>query len=250
MVTALVLDRTIGWVREKGPLGAACHAVRVARNLAAQFSAANREDARRKAVEEHDFDRSRGVQTAGIRRLSGLSLIGDRAEARQYATMSAQAFRRMLAAVESLEFPVDTSTFIDLGCGKGKVLLLAAEAPFARVVGVEFARELADMARANLAADRLADARRCPSVEVVWGDAAEYAFPGGPILIFMYNPFGATVMTRVLSNLKKLSIGREQRPILLLYVNPVHHALLTEHGYEPIVVDPTFSLFLNNSSSS
>src|SRR6185503_12151373 len=48
----------------------------------------------------------------------------------------------------------DHDTFIDFGCGKGRVVHQAARWPFRRVIGVEVSPELAEIARAGLAARR------------------------------------------------------------------------------------------------
>ena len=59
-------------------------------------------------------------------------------------------------------------TFIDFGCGKGKVLLLAAELPFQRIIGIEFSPALARVAEENLKSYR--GKRRCSNVQVTCAD--------------------------------------------------------------------------------
>ena len=41
--------------------------------------------------------------------------------------------------------------FVDFGCGKGRVLFLAARYRFARIIGVELSERMAEQARRNLA---------------------------------------------------------------------------------------------------
>ena len=48
-------------------------------------------------------------------------------------------------------FPIDRYTFLDIGAGKGRALLVAAESPFNEVVGVELNPSLAAIARNNIA---------------------------------------------------------------------------------------------------
>ena len=71
--------------------------------------------------------------------------------------------------------------FVDLGCGKGRGLLLAKELGFGKIVGVEFSPSLAKIARRNVT--------RYKQISVVQGDASKYIFPPEPIVIYMYNPF-------------------------------------------------------------
>jgi SAM-dependent methyltransferase len=100
------------------------------------------------------------------------------------------------------------ATLVDLGSGKGRALIIAARMGFRRVIGVEFAAELADIARRNLA---LTGSR----AEVILGDAGEYAFPGGPLGIYLYNPFSGEIMRKVAAQLE----GRSEET-WVAYLNP------------------------------
>ena len=82
-------------------------------------------------------------------------------------------------ALRMLSLPVAGFTFVDIGCGKGKVLLSAAALPFRRIVGVEFSSYLSRVAEQNLASARLFR-RQCPSVEIVCADAVHYPIPEEP----------------------------------------------------------------------
>jgi hypothetical protein len=80
----------------------------------------------------------------------------------------------------------------------GRALMLAAELPFRSVVGVELNPTLARIARKNLTAWRAAGRALTP-MKMICGDAVEFPLPEGPCLIFLFNPFGATVMRRLLA---------------------------------------------------
>jgi SAM-dependent methyltransferase len=90
-----------------------------------------------------------------------------------------------------------TLTFIDLGCGKGRALLVAAKLGFKQVIGVEFAHELAETAKKNLEILGITNA------VVEHADAAEYHFPSGDIVVYLYNPFHKEVLQKVIENLKR-----------------------------------------------
>ena len=96
--------------------------------------------------------------------------------------------------------PLEEFTLIDIGAGMGRAVLLAAEMPFRAVVGVELNPTLARIARRNLAVWRAA-ARARAATRIVCGDAAQSKFPPGPCLAFLFNPFGATVMRRLLRHM-------------------------------------------------
>ncbi len=109
------------------------------------------------------------------------------------------------------------ATFIDLGAGKGRAVLSAARRSYSRVIGVEFAAELAAIASENVAAAGHDTAR----VRIVEGDACEFALPDGPLLVFLFNPFGPPVIDRVAARIADAA-ARRDAPIHVAYLNPVH----------------------------
>jgi SAM-dependent methyltransferase len=113
---------------------------------------------------------------------------------------------------------LETFTFIDLGSGKGRALLLAAMYPFAHIVGVEVQPELDAIARQNI--ERFQEpGRQCDSIESICADAREYEFPRTDIVLYMFNPFPDYVLREVLNNLVE-SARRFPRSILVLYNAP------------------------------
>jgi hypothetical protein len=106
-------------------------------------------------------------------------------------------------------------TFVDVGCGKGKVLLSAMVLPFKRIVGVEYSGYLSRVAEQNIASVRSLR-RRCSSVEIICTDAAKYPIPDEPTIFFFANPFTYEVMEIVLGNIVN-SYANTSRPIYLLF---------------------------------
>jgi SAM-dependent methyltransferase len=127
-------------------------------------------------------------------------------------------FRRVLRAV-----PVPVSgTFVDLGCGKGRALMLAALAGFDHVVGIDYSSSLCAIARANL--DRLKPSRMFRA-DVIAGDIRAYRFSPDDTVIYLYNPFDDTVLRPVLEDLRR-SLIETPRPVTLIYQNPVWRAVV------------------------
>ena len=108
----------------------------------------------------------------------------------------------------------------------GRAMLLAAEMPFRAVLGVELNPTLVRIARRNFAMWRKAGRPRAP-MRMVQGDAAEFRFPDGPCVAFLFNPFGAAVMRRLL---KSVAESFRDRPgeLDLLYVNNEQEGMLEE----------------------
>lgn len=190
----------------------------------------------RRRWDASDFDREHGVDTAGkipIRDLAVESASADSGVG--YQAISPEGFRRMMAAVGA---DVGGWTFVDLGAGKGRALLLAAEHPFARIVGVEFSERLCEIARENVRRYRH-PAQRCRTFEVHCADAATYPIPAGPAIVHLYNPFYEVVVAQVLGNLER-SLEAEPRDLFVLYYDPVSARLFER--------SPHFSLAVKESS--
>jgi len=125
--------------------------------------------------------------------------------------------------------PIDHTKyrFLDLGSGKGRVLLIASEFPFLDVRGVEFAKELHDIAVRNIARYR-SSTQKCCDVRAFFQDAIHCEFPEGSLVIYMFNPFRPPVLAQVLRNLQR-SIEQHPRDVLLIYGSPFHGQLVTEY---------------------
>lgn len=109
-------------------------------------------------------------------------------------------------------------TLIDIGSGKGRVMFLAAEYPFRRIVGVESVPELHAAAERNIQRYRHR-ARRCPSIEAVQARAQDFTFPADPLVLFFFNPFPADVMAQVMRHVAA-SLQQHSRPIWLILLFP------------------------------
>jgi len=166
--------------------------------------------AARAAFDERGFDRRLGVDTRGL-----LYHAGTEAGSHHYQGVSP---RRLEASLTLLPDDARGCCFIDIGCGKGKALLIAAEAGFRRLVGVELSAELAETARANLAHYARHHASEL-AFELLADDATGYSFPPEPTVLFLYNPFGDPIMSRLLENIER-SIREQPRPFYVIYMNP------------------------------
>ncbi len=120
-------------------------------------------------------------------------------------------------------------TFVDLGSGKGRVLLMASDCPFRRIVGVEFLRELHESAAENIA--RYSNERQqCRNIESVCMDVRDFEFPPGPLVIYMFNALPEPVFAHVLDNLRR-SVQANPRPLFICYRYLEFEDLLKECGW-------------------
>jgi hypothetical protein len=168
----------------------------------------------------HPFDIEFGVRTSGL--IAGRNLkSGNRADRHNtaYYGVAPSVFREMIVRWRRSKpvAPIDEFTLIDLGAGMGRALLLASEFPFRAVVGVELNPTLARIGRKNMALWRKAGRSRAP-MKMTCRDAAEFQLPAGPCVVFLFNPFGAPVLRRLVKAWSQNFTGRE-RQLDILYVN-------------------------------
>ncbi|MGA7343841.1 MAG: class I SAM-dependent methyltransferase [Terracidiphilus sp.] len=175
----------------------------------------------------HPFDLEFGVRTSGL--VAGRHLIAGHRHDRHataYYAVPPSVFRGMIVRWRRLKpvEPIDEFTFIDLGAGMGRAMLLAGEYPFRAVLGVELHPQLARIGAVNLARWRAAGRARAP-MRMIRSDAAEFELPPGPCVAFLFNPFGRPVMRRVLRNWSRSLAGRAGH-LDILYVNNEQESVL------------------------
>ena len=134
--------------------------------------------------------------------------------------------------------------FIDVGSGKGRVLLMAADYPFRRVLGVELLPVLHQVAQENLNAYK-SDSQRCFAVEAVCGDAREFVFPNEPIVLYLFNPLPESGLSELMANLD-CSLKQFPRTVYVLYHNPLlEHVLADRQSFNKIGGTHQYSIFRN-----
>ena len=170
----------------------------------------------------HPFDRQNGTDTSGTVLVESIRGAGDHPAFEHAITYAGSQPSVIRAALNALP-GVTAARFIDLGCGKGRALLVATEFPFRDIVGVELAEPLARIARANATAFAVRHPNR-PRVSVEVADATSFPFPPGDLVIFMFHPFRAAAMSKVVAAVER-AIDAEPRAVYVVYDNPIDWAL-------------------------
>lgn len=177
---------------------------------------------------DDDFDKAWKVNTRGCTSL--FNTIIDSPNAKFGASYRPSDPAWIEQALASLSEDFSTFIFIDLGCGKGRALLVASHYGFRKVIGVEFAQEFVEEARRNLRVFGIGD------IEVVCEDAANFRIPDGDILVYLFNPFSPEVLRPVLD---KLAMRKGLQRTHLIYANPLHASLVdSTAGFRPIAALP------------
>jgi SAM-dependent methyltransferase len=178
----------------------------------------------------HPFDLEFGVRTSGL--VPGRHLKSGHGADRHntaYYGVAPSVFREMIVRWRRSKpkAAIDEYSFVDLGAGMGRAMLLAAEFPFRAVVGVELSPTLARIGRKNMALWRAVGRAKAP-MRMICRDAAEFELPAGPCVVFLFNPFGAPVMRRLLASWSRCTSGREGQ-LDILYVNNEQERVLRLH---------------------
>jgi len=173
------------------------------------------------------FDDELGVVTEAVLFLGDLDheAIGARIDdATHYEPTPVEEAERLLDA--SPLAPED-ATFVDLGSGLGRMVLLAARRPFRAVIGVEISPALHEIARENLAL-ATDPQRRCADVRLASGDAAEMRFPPGDLVIYLYNPFNGAVLASALA--RAVASRRRGDRLVVAYHTPLYDEVVARAG--------------------
>ncbi len=119
--------------------------------------------------------------------------------------------------------------FVDIGCGKGRALCVAAHKGFNKVTGIDFSKALCDMAKENLALTK----QKIPALQynIINNDAFYFEIPADADCIFLFNPFDEVIMSGVVNNLME-SLREHPRTMTILYVNPLHKQFFIKAGFK------------------
>jgi hypothetical protein len=167
------------------------------------------------------WDREHGVDTAGSIQLSSLTIVGpNRKYGNEAVCTSPKTFDFMM---QGLPRDVTSFTFIDVGAGKSRTLLLASHYNFKKIIGVEFAKELTACAARNIASFRC-ERQSCRDLGIIEADATAFEFPDTPLVLFFYNPFARNVFDIVLGNIAA-SLKAQRRDCYIVYGSSSHNAI-------------------------
>jgi len=184
----------------------------------------------------HPFDLAHGVDTSGLFYADRLPTghVHDQYSEGYYATAPSLFFGALAqwqATLPGTGTRVEDYTFIDLGCGKGRVVLMASGYLFRAVRGIELNPKLVRIARRNLRKWTRNGRAVCSDVQVARGDVLGGELErlldgGGAVVLFLFNSFAAEVLAGLMEKLAGAARRPRQTPIDLVYVHPEHDRLV------------------------
>jgi len=149
----------------------------------------------------------------------------DKQHADKYKPTRARYFRKIMEKVDLGREGV----LVDVGCGKGRILLLAAEHGFDQVIGLEISPALCQIAERNVDAFRKVNPES-GSIKVVCTNILDYQMTGNENVFFLYSPFGYSVTDRFLEMVRE-SLKKHPRDLCLIIDEFRFPELLSDDEY-------------------
>lgn len=164
-----------------------------------------------------------GISTIGLDSLSDTVSKEDRSHVSTYEPVNYYTAGWLFDQLKNAN-----TTFLDVGCGRGRVLVIAAAYGFKNIIGIDFSQKLCNEATVvcNAVTSRYPDC----SVTVTCADAREYNIPDTVGVIFLFNPFDASIMSGFIQKVDE-SLARKKRSLKILYANPQCKDLWLEAGF-------------------
>lgn len=142
------------------------------------------------------FDLKYGIDTFSWVELDDLEIDGDKKRrAKMYQPSCRLPLKRLL---RELNLPPG-KVFVDLGCGKGIVLMVASEFGFKEARGIEVSPVLSDIAIKNCSAFK-EKTKTGIAFTIVMSDVMDYGLNDDEDVFYLFNPFDEYVLEQVLKN--------------------------------------------------
>ena len=179
------------------------------------------------------YDRKLGIETSRVLDRTELGVEADkRKHAWSYHPCDTRRFSRVM---RHLKIDFERFCFIDVGSGKGRVLFMASELPFNRLIGVEFSIELNRIAESNLKRFAANSSLAEKKIELVCCDALELELPREPTVLFLFNPFDGEIMAKFIQGLEN-SLKFAPRPTIIIYVHPTAEEVFQQSANWRLVI--------------
>ena len=192
-------------------------------------------------VEDLYFDKKYNTDTVRWRSINEVSH-KHTVNASPYQPTRGTPFLKLL---HKLKLP-KSFTFVDIGSGKGKILLLAQEYGFKNIKGVEFSTELCQIAEKNiLEYSKKKKGYNIQPIDVINDDILNYQFTRDSYCLFLFNPFDEIIMSKLIEKLK-VALNKKIK-MIIIYRNPKYASLFSDslhlYEYEEIISGDDYIVF-------
>lgn len=159
-------------------------------------------------------DRRFGIQTSGFK-------ASEKTGAHHY---QGAAYSVILPLLQKLYLQYPQHHFYDIGCGKGRVLMVAAHSGFRRLTGIELDENLLETAEKNLKA--LPNNKGEIQIHLQHVSALEYPYENQPALYVLFNPFDGQTLGKFIDRVRMLN----KQECCFVYLNPIYRKEFVARG--------------------
>tara|TARA_Y100000746_G_C15372635_1_gene394806 strand:+ start:96 stop:743 length:648 start_codon:yes stop_codon:yes gene_type:complete len=149
-------------------------------------------------------DKKRGIETQKYIKLEDLGIV--KTVGSGYESISYKKLKYLFSQSLDNSF----TSFLDVGCGLGRPIIVAGEAGFKNLYGVDVSSNLLEKCKENIKKSGFES-------KLTFSDVLDYKLPSGKLCIFLFNPFGEDKMKYLLNNIESRS-----EETMIFYHNPVH----------------------------
>src|SRR5262245_1905573 len=146
----------------------------------------------RAKIDDSNYDERNSTDTAN--RISSEELEMSDPTAQSHATGYRTASERFIRyLISHLGINYQEYDFVDIGCGKGRVLLIASSFPFRSICGIELSRPAFEIAEKNIQTYRCAD-QKCFNIHVRNVDARGFDPDIKNTVYYFFEPFDELIL--------------------------------------------------------
>lgn len=179
--------------------------------------------------EELKGEKKYRINTTSYSNLSRYKITGNQlAHATEYMPVNYFTLEQLLS---HLPDNATKGVFLDIGCGKGRAMCVAASYGFKKVTGIDFAKQLIDAAEKNLAQTK--DLHPSLEYSLLWKDVVSFEIGHEVSTVFMFNPFDEILMQTVIRKIND-SHRLHPRSVYILYASPRHEELFFAENYDVV----------------
>ena len=176
---------------------------------------------------EYYYERKLGIKTLQIANLESLNTLNNDYENNNH--YQGASYYVLSILFNKIKKYSNDKSFIDYGCGKGRVLIMAALEGFDPIKGIDLAKELCEISLSNI--DKVKTKIGTTTIDVIQADATNYNEIDNIHIFFFFNPFGRSVMNQVIIQIEE-SKKRNPRTVYIIYVNPLYVDCFIHANYE------------------
>ena len=145
-----------------------------------------------------------------------------------------------LRYLDQSDFDLTEFSFVDIGCGKGKALIIANKFKFKEVIGYEINRQVYDVLCKNINKLNIRNSQ-------LINDSINADKIRNKSIIYFYNPFSENM---TYDFFKKISLDKNLKQLIIIYVNPQYTKVLNQYKwnivYEKKVSTQNINIWIKN----